>query len=305
MSSEDSDASTPKPNNAEPTLHVTTFSTEKRIKVIEAYVAKNYAVIHIHSFQDFDSVIEEINGNCDNDDPETDLKGSIESALFSTAAFRLDISFLDEEDGSASAQIPTAVSELVPRILNLELAFNIGPNAATWPVDTPADGSELLRAKKAMASLREHFDHLDTLRIYLVFDGGCVREQWMRDSTWQYIKLKHGPGAPWPYQQSNFLSITLAYLLEATRDHGPGKKKVFALSLERRENWFDRLFYSKLGLKWSDVAAWKPWILRNSYGIEFSSRTAGNNDGTELPGLGSMSEVVNQAWEGCSAVPVD
>jgi hypothetical protein len=112
---------------------------ELKINIMEKYVAQNYPVIRIHSVEDFEATIEEIKAKSEATHPWKDLKGPIETALFSMAAFQLDITFTPQVDGSVVARVPAAVSEIKPRIRKLQLTFlSEGPDRQNlWEDGTP------------------------------------------------------------------------------------------------------------------------------------------------------------------------
>ena len=184
------------PKNARSTgdcasLEQTPLPAELNDKIMEYWVAVNYPNIRVRSCKDVEAGVEEIKDICQDARPWNDTERSIKTALFTSAAFRLNISFVDQTDGTAHARVPAAVSELVPRIKKRELMFLVTPKQ---PDNIYPDGSPFVQAIKGMASLNQHFGHLDTLSIHLLFNADEAREEHVRSGAWAVGAMRHPPG---------------------------------------------------------------------------------------------------------------
>jgi hypothetical protein len=242
--------------------------------VMEQYVASNYPVAHIiRSSKEFDDLVAEIETKAKSSHLGKFLKKSIETALYSTAVFRLNMAYqkTTTADGESkiTTQIPAAVASIVDRIQNLEITFS------TQIVQgRVVNATALGRAAFAMTSLKACFPRLKCFSIYLAVDVSSTRDDKAKAGQWAHV-ASHSGSDPlmthFPSPLSQFQD-TIAALLRAARFQGPGDTKLFKLSVERPRAEFEELGEG-MGFdpnyEWHSEQ-WMPWV-RRCDGVEFQS----------------------------------
>ena len=272
MASKHSNSTGKEANYGKAKLQDSVLPADLQIMVMERDVANNYPVIHIRSVKDFENIVEEIKVNTEDGLGWKDMKGPIETALFSTAAFRLRIYFLPQTNGSVVARIPDPVSEIKPRIRNLYLTFlsegsgfGINPSAL-------GDGRPYIRAARGVASLREQFPNLHVFVIYLIANADTINDQIAGDGFWAVRRLRINATGNWIT-----LLRAVTNILKAAQMDGPGEKKLFRLSMELNDAADERLHFARFGRYENssrmttpfDPMTWKPWAVHSEV-IDFS-----------------------------------
>ena len=138
-------------------------------------------------------------------------------AVLETSLIRLDIKFSKNH-----AQLPPFYTNLPHDVRHLEIfsEMNISQGCTRYP-------SEIFRLANSMASLKSQLPHLHTLKLALFID--ILQEPLTSPGHWSSWKCIAGFGKMTTYEGA------LGRLIQALRDHGPGRKKYVQLSHGIRE----------------------------------------------------------------------
>jgi hypothetical protein len=159
---------------------------------MEGYVAKSYPLICLLTPADLKSTVDEIVAKAkdpqswDGDMVEWDkdkLEWIVETAIFSSATLKLDITSRSQAHGSGPAHtvalIPSTMAEISKRVQHLALYIS-----ESFSDNHIVDGGRYLRATAGMASLGQQLPDLKSLILYLDIDTSGMNEGAARSGIW-------------------------------------------------------------------------------------------------------------------------
>ena len=216
---------------------------EVQLQIIEGYVAKNYPILRLLTPADLKSTVNEViiaakdpqswDGGMIEWDKDQ-FQWMVETAILSSSTIKLDITSRSQAQGSGPAQtvalIPSSMTELSKRVQHLALYIS-----QPFPGYFIVDGSRYLRATAGMASLGQQLPHLKSLTLYLDIDTSGMTEVLARSGMWWTTRCTDGPpeayGSPSSLTLKNIATLVKELLAEV-KEHGPGRKKLFKLSVK-------------------------------------------------------------------------
>ena len=162
------------------------------------------------------------------------LEWIVETAILSSATIKLDITSSSQEQGSGPAHtvalVPSNMTGVSKQIRHLALYIS-EPFRDTHI----ADGGKYLRATTGMASLGQQLPDLKSLTLYLDIHTSGMNEGLARSGIWWATQCTDGSLVPLgsaPPLTGKDLETLVNELLVAVKEHGPGKTKLFKLSIE-------------------------------------------------------------------------
>ena len=240
---------------------VDTVSYETPSGTMKNYIIRHHPVITVRSEEDLQKIFADIVSNTTDAQPWAGL----ETAVLSTAVFRLGIKFRDQPNGSVAAMVPLTISTIPGRVRHLEMFFPTKPERTEL-----SQGPTFSQVSRGMKSLRELCPQLESFVIHLCVNvtrkdniSTVAAGDWMGDAE-SILK------------QSTF-KTALTHMIRRAKDQGPGRKKIFKLSVECRVE----------GGEGGEVRGWsgnrQPIIL--------------HSDDFEFGALSNPDSVIDMAWD--------
>lgn len=187
---------------------------------IEKYVLKHFAIIAPRSDQELVPVVVKILEHHNIPQRLDQLIATVTAVIFSTAVFRLHVSFKTHSDNSVSVVVPEALANTISHIRHLELLLE------THVGSVQISGASFSRVALAMVSLKAHFSQLETLRLHLRINLTIA----------SFEKAKCGD---WKKDADDIISssefqIGAENMLQQAKELGPGTRKDFRLTVKCR-----------------------------------------------------------------------
>lgn len=237
---------------------------------MKQYVAKAYPVIELRSDQELETVITKVMKNTKGSQSSKNLRSTVETALFSTAVFNLRMTSPEQPGGSVSVAVPGELLETSRHVQHLEILF------ATKTGSTElTNGPQFSLVARGMQSLKDQFLQLETLVVRLCINVASPTVEKVKAGGW----MKEAQSI---INNSTF-QIASTHMLRMAKNVGPGRRKVFKLSVEAHVETVDGIQLRKPN--------GKGWI-RHSDEVEFTD-------------LYDTHMVVSTAWKSCETASVD